>query len=460
METFDIFVQCPINLASVCETSQLMHRLRTLHWEENEMPNDKFAHYLDDQGLHKKLDHFEALKLSKNEYSKLSPDELRAHIKKLYLEYHPDKNPADTIRAGESFKRIKAAVDVITDPEQCKRYMTEVSRSYATDLGGFAASTFDDDMNDLNNFFDIKIRQIKEWSRRLDSLANLSHVSEIQPESAEPDSIKKIVGETTANFMGLVSTEVAEAQNELLIKLIERAQTADDFYALSHMHTRSTPWFQLECDSFLCKAANQGHLIAMREVAGSILTGRFKSDPDNTVAISWALNCIRYIEAVAIPQLQNSASETDEKSLVKLQAGLSRTRERISNEYTTYPNKTIPAPGTLEFTQLTASLVTKLSSTRTDYQVPRLTESPAVVESTQAVVAKPKGILKASKSPNSTAKKNAVHFGDGVKAHDGRDGTTANPAANPTVNPVVGPLNNEDGEDSVDNIKTKKLKKS
>src|SRR6266699_4629129 len=67
--------------------------------------------------------------------SNASQDEIKKAYRKLAKKYHPDANANDP-KAGERFKEISEANNVLGDPEKRKQY-DEMRRLGAFDGGGF-----------------------------------------------------------------------------------------------------------------------------------------------------------------------------------------------------------------------------------------------------------------------------------------------------------------------------------
>src|SRR6476659_6715458 len=67
--------------------------------------------------------------------SSASQDEIKKAYRKLAKKYHPDANASDA-KAGERFKEISEANNVLSDPAKRKQY-DEMRRLGAFDGGGF-----------------------------------------------------------------------------------------------------------------------------------------------------------------------------------------------------------------------------------------------------------------------------------------------------------------------------------
>src|SRR5712691_11484711 len=81
-------------------------------------------------------------------------DQIKKAFRRLAKQYHPDRNPNNT-QAGERFKEINEAHDVLSDPEKRKKY-DQLRRygAYAgarTRGGGFTQGSAPDfDLSDLS----------------------------------------------------------------------------------------------------------------------------------------------------------------------------------------------------------------------------------------------------------------------------------------------------------------------
>lgn len=58
-----------------------------------------------------------------------SGDEIKKAFRRLAMRYHPDRNPDDSIEAGEKFKEINEAYEVLGNNEQRRHYDRMISRT-------------------------------------------------------------------------------------------------------------------------------------------------------------------------------------------------------------------------------------------------------------------------------------------------------------------------------------------
>jgi molecular chaperone DnaJ len=101
-----------------------------------------------------KKDYYEVLGISKG----ASPDEIKSAYRQLAKKYHPDMNPENKKAAGEKFKEISEAYEVLMDPKKKQLYdqygHAGVSQTFRG--GGFSWDQFShrDDLQDiLGNLF-------------------------------------------------------------------------------------------------------------------------------------------------------------------------------------------------------------------------------------------------------------------------------------------------------------------
>ena len=71
--------------------------------------------------------HYETLGVNRN----ATTTEIRAAYRKLALQHHPDRNPQDPVGAGERFKLVNAAYQILSDPEKRRRYDERLSQADA-----------------------------------------------------------------------------------------------------------------------------------------------------------------------------------------------------------------------------------------------------------------------------------------------------------------------------------------
>ena len=71
--------------------------------------------------------HYDTLGVNRN----ATTTEIRAAYRKLALQHHPDRNPQDPVGAGERFKLVNAAYQILSDPEKRRRYDERLSQADA-----------------------------------------------------------------------------------------------------------------------------------------------------------------------------------------------------------------------------------------------------------------------------------------------------------------------------------------
>lgn len=318
---------------------------------------DKFSYYVDDNDQIKAMDHYQALKLEKSFFQNFDEQLFKKQIKALYLEYHPDKNPAHKVRSEAAFKRIIEATTIMLDASKRAQYLRDGTTENLTS------------QEEMDRYF-------KEWLKeKLDKLDLIIHQIGVisRPEQAEAqDNVFVLIEPSVAlslnNFQSLsealkdlwkgtfVTQDEINKQFEAFDKLVAIAKTGNDFYQLMRI-TLQDPVLRFRSQHYLQQAAGLGHLIAMRTVAGSALSGMYIDPKENS--LRWALNSIRYLEGVAIPNLERLGGAENQEILSDLRSGLTRARGRIdSGEYAA--GKKIPAAESEEFRQLLATLNEKL----------------------------------------------------------------------------------------------------
>ena len=97
-----------------------------------------------------KRDYYEILGLNRD----ASGDEIKKAFKKLAMKFHPDRNP-DNPKAEESFKEVKEAYEILSDPQKKSAYdqfgHAGVDQSMGGGPGGFQGgfSDFGDAFGDI-----------------------------------------------------------------------------------------------------------------------------------------------------------------------------------------------------------------------------------------------------------------------------------------------------------------------
>lgn len=66
--------------------------------------------------------HYETLGIPRD----ATPDAIRAAFRRLAMEHHPDRNPQDPVGAGERFKALNTAYQVLSDPVKRQEYDAEL----------------------------------------------------------------------------------------------------------------------------------------------------------------------------------------------------------------------------------------------------------------------------------------------------------------------------------------------
>lgn len=88
--------------------------------------------------------------------------EIKKAYRKLAVQFHPDKNPGDTV-AEEKFKQIADAYSILGDPEKRKQY--DAPRQRGTSFGGFSFDDFMRNQFSSQNFKEQNNRARKTQGR-------------------------------------------------------------------------------------------------------------------------------------------------------------------------------------------------------------------------------------------------------------------------------------------------------
>ena len=274
---------------------------------------DKYSQYLDDDNNVKKMDHFEVLQVNRD--TDLST--LKKQMKKLSLEFHPDKNNGE-IRAEFCFKRIYEAYEVLSNPKKRKLYenadsVEDYTFSFDFDLPDFES---------LNEILKMKSEELDELLQRLERLNSpTASISDGLLVPNNIDSLEKIALELQRIYKGtFVTEEVLNKQFKLFSKIKKQAKTSGDFFAL-YLITQKDP--HLNGSEYLQKAAIQGHSIALREVTSKAFSGHLTALEKS---LEWALKSLRYLEEIIVPKLERE--DPSSETLSELKDNLARLRER------------------------------------------------------------------------------------------------------------------------------------
>lgn len=157
-------------------------------------------------------------------------------------------------------------------------------------------------------------RKIATLDRLLSRLDNL-------PSAKGSDSLEKIAMDLSTIYQGtMVRVDVLDKQFQIVNKIRDQAQTGGEFYAL-YLITLRDP--HMQGLNYLQQAAEQGHVLALRDVTSKAFAGHFTPLEDS---IKWGLNCLRYLEETVVPKLEQE--EPHSETLNTLKEGLARLRER------------------------------------------------------------------------------------------------------------------------------------
>ncbi|CAM4417900.1 MAG: hypothetical protein LEGION0398_MBIBDBAK_00358 [Legionellaceae bacterium] len=152
--------------------------------------------------------------------------------------------------------------------------------------------------------------------------------------------------------------DVSEKQNKVLEKLSELAETGEDFYALYQFASKDSD-LKTVSYSYLLMAASKGHDAAMSAVADYALSGLY-SPKENSII--WALNYIRYLQDIVIPDLYEKAlnDENAKNDLSTRTRGLDKLCARLDKDGEFANGKQIPQENTTDFKTLVDSICKRL----------------------------------------------------------------------------------------------------
>lgn len=280
---------------------------------------DKFSYYLEDNNEVKNMDHFAALQMSEHSFNELGLDGLKSQWKKLATEFHPDKN-CSSERAGIVFQRIQQAYEVLSDPIKRQQYLLDKRVDFTFDVN-FVYSDIDILLTELS----IKSNQLDELINRLDRLNKPTpsidsrniRILEV------PDSLEQIALALSKIYKGTFVTEdVLNKQFHLFSRIAAQATTGGEFYALN-LIAKNDPILSQRRFDYMQKAAAKGHLVSLAHMTNAVFSGHFRPLEDS---IKWGLNCLRYLEKIAIPKLE--IDEPSSEELIHIKEQLAVLRER------------------------------------------------------------------------------------------------------------------------------------
>jgi hypothetical protein len=184
------------------------------------------------------------------------------------------------------------------------------------------------------NFKMFAVLQTNAMKLLLERLVNLPAAAESSALLGS-DSFEKLFSEFQTHYQRQQhcgSEQLRQAEQKVMEKFRELAHTGEQYYQLNSLMDHPSSSFEN-----LQKAAEKGHWMAMRKLAGHILSGEFKQ-PEQS--IPWALQCIRYLEKVALPTIKlkirekiraGQPCELEEETLENLMEGIERSRRRIAS---------------------------------------------------------------------------------------------------------------------------------
>lgn len=280
---------------------------------------DKFSYYLEDNNEVKNMDHFAALQMSEHSFNELGLDGLKSQWRKLAAEFHPDKNGGSQ-RAGIVFQRIQQAYEVLSDPIKRQQYLLNKRVDFNFDVN-FVYSDIDILLTELS----IKSNQLDELINRLDRLNRPTHSLDSRNVRIleAHDNLEQIALDLSKIYKGsFVTVDVINKQFHLFSRIEAQATTGGEFYALN-LISKNDPILSQKRFDYMQKAAAKGHLVSLVHMTNAVFAGHFRPLEDS---IKWGLNCLRYLEEIAIPKLERDEPSSEALSHIKEQ--LAALRER------------------------------------------------------------------------------------------------------------------------------------
>ena len=344
------------------------------------MPADKFGYLLDDKNNKKNISDLAALGLDENYFDTNDSESFRKHLNALYLESHPDKNPDNDGRATEAFKHISEAAGRI------KENLDKNHGKYVKNwVYGQGVMVFDFNMefgeyvNHLANRVNDEVVLLQHLKLKAKELAKNPAIDLTPlPQTAELVKIPQKKDLITGHHAGLfdeisefstvpqfiaafkkiyhfsfVSSDLLEAYSEAFQEIENLAKTRNDFYLIALLQ-RSNGELGVPYGQNLLKAAELGHILAVRQVAGYALLGSYAPVEQS---IRWSLDALYTLQKEVIPSLTESLYPDDQVTLSELMEVWPRTLERIGLK----EGEDIPLKGTVGYEQIVLKFITKFA---------------------------------------------------------------------------------------------------
>ena len=336
---------------------------------------DKFSYLLDDNNQKRDISDLAVLNLNENYFDTPDSKSFTTYTKALYLEFHPDKNPAERTRATEAFKYIREATGRIQD--NIKRNGGKYVKGSVSEIP-VAAFDFEASFGGIGQFLQDKavlMQHLKLKAKILSKKpepglapgpqgAQLIQVAPKKGFASEQLStdIEEIsdyteLAQVIAKFKelyrySLVTADFIEVQDEAFREIEAQAQTGNEFYLIAMLQKSKENLGQPFGENLL-KAASLGHILAIRQVIGYAFLASYTPLDES---IRWSLDALHTLQTQIIPRLAASSTPEDKAILEQLQTEMARTLVRIG-----IGAGAIPVKGTPEYDKKVQELVVKLT---------------------------------------------------------------------------------------------------